>query len=232
MASFQGVAANMPPEVIVAKLDALADAVAARIEREAEEANTAHGVFSIAVPGGSVATSFFPRLSRVTLGRIEVFQADERAVGPDDPDSNFALLSRLWLEPARIHAHRMRGESRDLDQAADVYASALPARLDAALLGVGPDGHIASLFPSHPALLEEQRRVVAVLDSPKPPPRRLTLTMPVLAGARFVIVAAMGAAKAAVMHQALHDPTSRLPVALLLRRCERALLLMDPAAAG
>jgi 6-phosphogluconolactonase len=100
------------------------------------------------------------------------------------------------------------------------------------LLGVGPDGHVCSLFPGHPLLDEQHRFVAAILDSPKPPPRRLTLTLPALAAARLLVVAAFGEATAAVMREALEDPKSGLPVALALRGAKQALVLLDAAAAG
>jgi 6-phosphogluconolactonase len=96
---------------------------------------------------------------------------------------------------------------------------------------VGPDGHVCSLFPGHPLLAERRRWVAVVEDSPKPPPRRLTLTLPVLAAAELVVVAALGTSKAEVVREALADKESALPLALVVRQARRAVLLLDPDAA-
>lgn len=231
---------------------ALADVLARRTEILGAAALRDRGRFAIALPGGSVAQTFLPRLSRagVDWKRADFFWGDERAVPPDHADSNFGLAQSLWLRAARLPAeriHRMRAEapasqagpgSPDLDAAAQAYESDMeralgsPPVLDLALLGVGPDGHVCSLFPGHSLLEEGQRFVAAITNSPKPPARRLTLTLPALFSARLVVVAAFGEAKAAVMREALEDAASRLPVALALRGAKQALVLLDPAAAG
>jgi 6-phosphogluconolactonase len=233
----------MPPQVVVGNVEQLTDALTRRLEREAREALGARGRFAIALPGGSVAEAFFPRLARagVAWSRADFFWGDERAVPAADPESNFALARRLWLGPTGVPAdriHRMVADAGDLEAAAADYADAMtrvlgsPPRLDVALLGVGPDGHVCSLFPGHQALREERRFVVAVLDSPKLPPRRLTLTLPTLAAARLVVVAAMGEAKAAPVREALSNPASTLPVALVARRAKGMLFLLDEAASA
>jgi 6-phosphogluconolactonase len=142
----------------------------------------------------------------------------------------------------------MYGELPDLDQAARRATDELksiagdPPHLDLAIVGVGDDGHVASIFGGAPAEARSvkadigglQRRqdqpVIAIYDSPKPPPRRLTLTLPVLAGAGLVIVAAFGASKAEAISQALQDSESATPVAELLRRAGSSLVLLDRAA--
>lgn len=233
----------MSPEIIVDKPEDLPETFARRVETLAHEAFSGRGRFSLALPGGSVATAFFPRLARagVDWPRVDFFWGDERAVPPEHPDSNYGVAWSLWLERAGLpseHVHRMPADATDLDAAAHRYESTLVARtgsppaLDVALLGVGPDGHVCSLFPGHPLLQEEKRLVAKVRDSPKPPPVRLTLTLPALAEARLLVVAAFGVSKAAVMREALEDPASRLPVALALRRASRALVLLDPAASS
>src|SRR2546422_711170 len=100
----------MPPEVIVDTPAALAEALAARFEEEARRARTARGLFSVALPGGSVGTTFFPRLARAAVdwSRTELFWGDERAVPPSDPDSNFGLARSLWLEPERTGQAEVR----------------------------------------------------------------------------------------------------------------------------
>jgi 6-phosphogluconolactonase len=129
----------------------------------------------------------------------------------------------------------MDADGPDLAGAAASYASVLtrvlgtPPRLDVALLGVGPDGHVCSLFPGH-AALDAAGWTAPVPDAPKPPPRRVTLTLPTLAAAELVIAVALGAAKAAVMRQALGG--ADLPVSRALRGARRAVVLLDPEAAG
>jgi 6-phosphogluconolactonase len=231
----------MPPEIIVDHPGALANALATLLERESRRAVAERGLFSIALTGGSVAEAFFPRLARVPFdwSRTEVFWGDERAVPPSDPASNYGRARGLWLEPAGAppeRLHRMEGEAPDLAAAAESHAGELvrllgaPPRLDLALLGVGPDGHVCSLFPGHPLLREERRWVAAIEDAPKPPPRRLTLTLPTLAAARLVVVAALGSEKAPPLREALEDPESMLPVALVTRRAPRVVYLLDPDA--
>jgi 6-phosphogluconolactonase len=132
----------------------------------------------------------------------------------------------------------MEADAGGLDDAAEKYAGELirvlgdPPRIDAMLLGVGDDGHVCSLFPNHPLLDEEHRWVAALSDSPKPPASRLTLTLPALAAARVLVLAAFGEAKASAVRAALWDSDSSLPMALAIRRAEHALILLDPAAAA
>ena len=153
----------------------------------------------------------------------------------------YALAEALWLKPAGAPAacvHRMPADEPDLHDAAIAYGNELArvigasGRLDFVLLGVGPDGHVASLFPGHAALRESERSVVAVEDAPKLPMRRLTLTLPVLVSAARLVVAAFGDSKAQVLGEALTDEASPLPVAMVLRRSARSLLVADHAAAS
>jgi len=233
----------MPLETVVDKAESLAESLAARFEEEARHAVAARGRFTVALPGGSVATSFFPRLARVPFdwSRTDFFWGDERAVPPDHADSNYAAARSLWLTPAGVpeaSVHRMKAEEPDLAQAAADYARELaevagsPPRLDLVLLGVGPDGHVCSLFAGHPVLGLRDRAVAVVEDSPKPPPRRLTLTLPVVTGAGLVVVVALGRGKAEIIRAALEDPGSALPVALVARQARRATFLLDVEAAS
>jgi 6-phosphogluconolactonase len=232
----------MKPEVIVETRSALARVFVRRFEAAAGDAVAARGRFACALPGGSVADAFFPALvgAAVDWRKLEVFWGDERAVPPSDPASNYGLARRLWLDhvpidPARVHP--IHGENPDLDAAATAYAGEFAAALggrplDLVLLGMGPEGHVCSLFPGHPALRETRRAVVAVRDSPKPPPERVTLTLVPIRGADLVCVAAFGAEKAAAVREAVEVPDSRLPVALAARAGARALFLLDDAAAA
>ena len=230
-------------DVVVDAPAALGEIFAARCEQELGRAIAERGTASLVVTGGSAAEVLLPRLLNVGVdwSSTQVFWSDERAVPPDDPQSNYRLARERWLDPASVppaSVHRMPGEALDLPAAAAAHERELiavcgdPPRFDVMLLGVGPDGHVASLFPDHPLLAERRRLVAAVEDSPKPPPRRLTLTLPARFGARLLVVAAFGAAKAVAMAEALDDPASRLPVARVLRAAERSLVLLDAAAAG
>lgn len=186
---------------------------------------------SLALSGGQSTVGLCEALASRTLdwSRVELFQVDERAVPPDHEDSNARLLRVHLVEPLGERAptfHRMEGEREDLEAAASDYAQRLPERLDVVVLGIGPDGHTASLFPGFPQLEEQERRVVPVTDSPKPPPRRLTLTFPVLQSAGSVFGIALGAGKQEVI-RAMRKGAS-FPAA----RVRPAHWFLDPAASG
>lgn len=233
----------MAPETNVDKPGLLPERVARRVEEEGRRALAARGRFSLALPGGSVAQSVFPHLARLAFdwSRTDFFWGDERAVAPSHPDSNFGVAQSLWLEPARVPAeriHRMEADAPDIEGAAAAYADTMarvlgsPPRLDLVILGMGPDGHVCSLFPGHPLLGEERRFVAAVTDSPKSPPRRVTLTLPALAAAELVVVVALGEAKAAVLEEALTRAESPLPIAQVARRARKVAFYLDPEAAS
>lgn len=222
-------------------VEALREAFAALVEAEARRGIADRGIFTIAVPGGSAAEALLPRLVRATVDwrHAEVFWVDERAVGSNDPDANVRVARAGWIDRVAIpvdRVHPMPGDAADLGAAARSYEGTMrrvlgnaPA-IDVVLLGMGPDGHVASLFPGHPLLDEASAWAVAVGDSPKPPPRRLTLTLPVLRAARHLAVFATGAAKAGPIGEAWNDPSSRLPVALVARGPARVTFLLDPEA--
>jgi len=233
----------MKPEIVIAASAALAQVFADRFATLAREAIAARGQFSCALPGGSVAEAFFPMLAGAPLpwDKVDFFWGDERAVSAADPDSNYGLAQRLLLD--RVHVdprrvHRIVGEGGDLEPAARVYEGELirvlgdPPHLDLAVLGLGPDGHVCSLFPRHPLLRERHRHVAAITDSPKPPPRRITFTMLPLQLARTICIAGFGDSKAAAIRAALEDPDSQIPVALAIRAAQRAVVLIDPPAAS
>jgi 6-phosphogluconolactonase len=226
----------MTPHVLIGDPSEIQHALMSEFERAAAEAIADHGTFFVALSGGSIAPLFFPSLARLPIdwSRTDFFWADERAVAPEHPDSNYGEALRLWLTPAGVPAgriHRMPGEDPNLRHAGITYGAALrriagdPPALDFVLLGVGLDGHVASLFPGHPALKEEHDLAVAVEDAPKPPPRRITLTLPVLAGAAHVVVAAQGDAKAEVVRRAV-KPGSSLPLGMLISRARDVRLLL------
>jgi 6-phosphogluconolactonase len=235
----------MTPEVIVDDLPGLRRRLASELEHRARVAIASRGNFTIALPGGSVAMEFFPVLATMAVdwSRTDFFWIDERAVPPDDPESNYALASRLWLTPASIPAsrvHRMHGEDPDLERAAQMSAGELiriagnPPRLDVALVGVGEDGHVASVFPGRSASGTPLQHcpVIPVYDAPKPPSRRLTLTLPALSNAECVIVVARGSSKTAPIRNALKHITGEAPLTQLLRDARSSLVLLDSEAAG
>jgi 6-phosphogluconolactonase len=229
------------PEIVIDTPAVVARVFADRFAAAARAAIAARGRFSCALPGGSVAETFLPVLAGATVAwnQVEFFWGDERAVGPDDPESNYGLARRLLLDavhadPRRVH--RIAGEGGDLEAAAQAYEDELgralgePPRIDLVVLGLGPDGHVCSLFPGHPLLRERVRRVAAITDSPKPPPRRITFTLLPLQLAGTLCVAGFGDAKAAAIHEAVDAADSQIPVALALRAARRGLVLVDPAA--
>jgi 6-phosphogluconolactonase len=177
----------------------------------------------------------------VAWDKVEFFWGDERAVGPDDPDSNYGLAKRLLLDPVRAdprRVHRIVGEGGDLEAAACAYEEEMvralgdPPRIDLVVLGLGPEGHVCSLFPGHPLLRERVRRVAVITDSPKPPQQRITFTMLPLELAGTICVAGFGESKAQAIREAVERHDSQIPVALAVRAARRALVLVDPAAAG
>src|SRR5262249_16010971 len=122
----------MPLETLVDKTVFLADALAARFAEEGRKALGIRSTFTVALPGGSVATSFFPRLAGLDFdwSRTDFFWGDERAVPPDHPDSNYGVARSLWLEPARVpeaRIHRMRADAPDFAAAAEAYEGELTA---------------------------------------------------------------------------------------------------------
>jgi 6-phosphogluconolactonase len=233
---------GMKPRVFVDDIAQLQHAFAKEFEMQAAEVIARREKFIVALPGGSVASTFFPTLAATAVDwtRIEVFWIDERAVPPDHPESNYALASRLLLTPARVPAariHRMYGELPNLDQAARRATDDLksiagdPPRLDLALVGVGDDGHVASIFSSLSAEARSAKAdapVIAVYDAPKPPARRLTMTLSVLADAGRIIAAAFGESKAGAMRGALAGSgAATTPIGELLRRASSSLVLLD-----
>jgi 6-phosphogluconolactonase len=229
------------PEIFVADARALTQRFVSDFTTEGQRALGNRPAFSVALPGGSVATTFFPSLARARFdwSRTEIFWADERIVPFSDPESNYGAALSL-LRPAGIPAeriHPMPVEDVDVRAAAAAYSTELrrvtgdPPRLDYVLLGVGPDGHIASLFP-HDRTVDDRVPVAIVDNAPKAPKRRMTLTMPVLRGADRIVVAAFGESKTQALSVALSQPNSAMPLALVMRETARVLLLLDPEAAS
>jgi 6-phosphogluconolactonase len=199
--------------------------------------------FAFAVPGGSFATRVFPALATLDLDwtRVDLTWVDERVVPLSDPDSNQKAAHDLWLSRLAGPGPRLIAPPVSIGGVAQVAAAwqaalvttlGSPPRLDLAVLGVGPDGHVASLFPSHPALECLDVWVAGVPDSPKPPPSRVTLTLATLAHAREIWVVAFGSSKAAVVADARENPDSTLPVALVARSGPSVKWFLDADAGG
>jgi 6-phosphogluconolactonase len=233
----------MPPTVMVGTPAALAAAVRERFTAGARRAIAQRGCCTCAVPGGSVAATILPHLvtADVAWPRVHFFWVDERAVPIAAAESNFGA-AQAWLSQLPVPGpvlHRMEADAMDVPAAAARYAETLgelagrPPRLDLVLLGAGPDGHVASLFPGRAGLRADSPWVIAVDDAPKPPARRVTLTLPVLAAAAEILVVAMGEGKAAAIAAALRGEATGQPLAMLLGAApERVAFYLDPPAAG
>ncbi|KAI0670094.1 6-phosphogluconolactonase [Trametes maxima] len=208
--------------------DELQTALANFIVRAQKESIEKKGRFTVAVSGGSLPKQLAGLINNpaVKWDKWQVFYADERVVPLDHEDSNHLLntrelFSKVPLPPQNIHTIDP-ALADDLEELADAYEKELirefamkdSARFpifDLVLLGIGPDGHTCSLFPGHELLSEEDRWVAYIEDSPKPPPRRVTLTFPVLNHAARVAFVAAGAGKADVLHTILDEPEQGLP---------------------
>jgi 6-phosphogluconolactonase len=165
----------------------------------------AEGARTLVLAGGTTPRRCYEllALADVHWGRVTILFGDERCVPPDHPDSNYRMARAALLDrvsPASVH--RMAAELGP-DEAADLYDHVVAslAPLDVVVLGVGEDGHTASLFPGHPAL-QAGGWAVGVRGAPKPPPDRVSLTLQALRGSRHVIVLATGAGKAGAVARA------------------------------
>ena len=226
---------------VFASTDALAAELVDNTISAAETAIARRGIFTMALTGGSVVGAVYPVLAQAALPwhKVHVFFGDERSVPPDHTDSNFKLATDtlLGLPSVRgLHVHRIRGED-DAVSAALAYERELldvtdgTGSLDVVHVGMGPDGHVCSLFPEHALLREERRLVMPILDSPKPPSSRVTLTLQALSRARELFFLVTGAAKAEAVADAVLNPSSTLPVARAARRAATARWLLDSDAA-
>jgi 6-phosphogluconolactonase len=205
------------------------------LAREVTAAIAERGSCALCLAGGRTPDPVYRALAAlpgISWAEVDLFFCDERGVPPDHPDSNYymvqqALLSQVSIPPARVH--RMEAERLDRDGAADEYAALLPRQLDVILLGIGQDGHTASLFPGSPVLEEHRRLVVPVLGA-KPPAQRMTITPPVIAAARRVAVLVTGLDKAAMVARAIegHLATKEIPAQL----ARRGTWFLDQAAAS
>jgi 6-phosphogluconolactonase len=207
-------------------LDSAEDVAAAAATDIAEALR--EGARTLVLAGGTTPQRCYELLSQLDVewGRVSVLFGDERCVLPHHPDSNYRMAREALLDrvaPATVY--RMPAELGP-DEAAGLYAHvvAAVAPLDVVVLGVGEDGHTASLFPGHPAL-KAPGLAVGIRDSPKPPPQRVTLTLTALQSARRVIILATGAGKADAVARAKRG---EVPSGMIAG----ARWLIDRAAAG
>ncbi|HZR49173.1 MAG TPA: 6-phosphogluconolactonase [Streptosporangiaceae bacterium] len=234
----------------------LAKAVAARLLTALVDSAAARGSASVVLTGGGIGTSVLAELAvapardAVDWRHLDIWWGDERFQPAGDPERNetgarAALLDHVDVDPGRVHT--MPGpdgpDGNDPEAAAARYAGWLAAAtrpedhgpvpaFDVLLLGIGPEAHVASLFPGMPALYDE-RPVVAVRGSPKPPPTRLSLTLPSIRAAREVWILASGAEKADAVAMALSSDAGPVQVpAAGARGRQRTLFLLDRDAAA
>src|SRR3954453_4895037 len=221
-----------PEEVAAAALEVIGGAV--------REAIAERGVAHLSLAGGNTPKRTYEQLAGA-LGSWEhvgLWFNDERAVPPDDPQSNFKMVAEaLGGHPT---LHRIAGES-DPEAAAQAYEREMRSRIEATaeagmpvidlhVLGIGDDGHTASLFPGHAEVEIRDRLVVPVHDSPKPPPTRLTMTLPLLQAARQRVILATGADKAGPVSVLVEGPNPDYPSSLV--GDQNTLVIAGPAAAG
>ena len=219
----------------------------------ARDAVARWGRFTVALSGGATPRRLYellagpPYREEVAWDRVDFFWGDERAVAPDHPDSNYAMAAAAllsWLAPAPARVHRIEAERADRSTAACDYQAEMarvfgvaaegpPPALDLVLLGMGPDGHTASLFPGS-AALAERRRWVVVHFVPSLAADRITLTAPIINRAREIRILVAGAGKAATLAAALEGPREpeRYPVQLVEPEAGRLVWLVDEAAAS
>lgn len=241
------------PEVVVERSAAqLAENTAARLVTALADALAVRPVAHLGLTGGGIleqlmqAVRDLPGRDGVDWSRVHVWWGDERYVPADSDDRNDKaaaryLLDAVSLDPANVH--RMPTSDAgfdDVDAAAAAYASELAAaaegsdvpHFDVMLLGVGPDGHCASLFPEHPGVHEEQRSVIGVRNSPKPPPTRLSLTFRALDAAQEIWFVVSGTGKADAVARALGGASRVQVPSAGPRGRQRTLWLLDQDAAA
>ncbi len=245
------------PQVVVHRdKELMAQAAAARLITKIVDAQAARGSASVVLTGGRNGNALLraiaeaPARDAVDWSRLDLWWGDERFLPEGDPERNVtqarqALLDAVPLDPARVHAMPAAGGAygNDVDAAAEAYAEELARAagpqdhgpvptFDVLLLGVGPDTHVASLFPEHPAVRETERTVVGVRGAPKPPPTRISLTLPAIRAAREVWLLAAGEDKANAVAIALSGAGEiQAPAAGAYGR-SRTLWLLDRAAAA
>jgi 6-phosphogluconolactonase len=236
--------------------DLLAAATAARLVTALVDAQAARGYASLVLTGGRTGTAVLehlramPARDAVDWSRVDLYWGDERFLPSGHPDRNetqarAALLDHVPVDPARVQAMEPSDGKfgDDPDAAAEAYAAVLAAAarpeddvpvpsFDVLLLGVGEEGHVASIFPDSPAVHETERTVVAVRNCPKPPPTRISLTLPAIRAAQEVWLMTTGDSKAAAVAMALTGASEVQLPAAGARGKRRTLWLLDSSAAS
>jgi 6-phosphogluconolactonase len=231
--------------------EALAAAVAARFIKRSRDLIEEFGQTSTVLTGGTMgiavlaAINASPARDKVDWSKVNVWWGDERWLPAGDPERNEtqardALLDHVGLSPERVHPFAASDGGLDLDAAADAYAAELAAHamtgstlpwFDITFLGVGPDGHVASLFPEQAGIRERERTVIAVRNSPKPPPERLSLTLPVINSSARIWLVLSGPDKASALGLTLAGASiNEVPAAGVEGR-RRTLFFVDAEAA-
>jgi 6-phosphogluconolactonase len=235
------------PEVVIhGTPELLAATTAARLVTKLVDIQSSGRIPAIALTGGGVGTKVLAHLNAspardaIDWSRVEIFWGDERFVPVADPDRNEkqareALLDHIRVDPARVHPMAASdGEfGSDVDAAAAAYGDIIDGRdgLDLVMLGMGDEGHVASVFPESPAVYDT-RPVVAVRNCPKPPPTRISLTLPTIRRASEVWIITAAASKAGAVAMALGGAGEvALPAAGATGR-SRTLWLLDRASAS
>lgn len=245
------------PEIVVHPTAALvAAAVAARLITRLLDAQASRGAASVVLTGGGTGIAVLEQVraaaarDAVDWSRIDLYWGDERFLPAGDPERNEtqarnALLDHVGVDPARIHPMAAAGGlfGHDLDAAAAGYAATLARSAtgedgggvpcwDVCLLGVGEEGHVASIFPGSPGVHDTGHSVLPVHDSPKPPAARLSLTLPAIRRAREVWLVTAGAAKATALATAVGGASAAQLPAVGACGQQRTLWLLDAAAAS
>lgn len=247
---------NTPQLVVHRDKELMAQAAAARLITKVVDAQASRGYASVVLTGGRngngllAALAAAPARDAIDWARIDLWWGDERFLPEGDPDRNdtqarAALLDSVPVDPARVHAMPASDGpyGTDVDAAAEAYAAELAKAagpenhgsvpsFDVLMLGVGPDTHVASLFPELPAVRETERTVVGVHGAPKPPPTRVTLTLPAIRSAREVWLLAAGEDKAQAAAIALSGAGEVQAPAAGAHGRSRTLWLLDAAAAS
>ena len=237
--------------VILPDPAALAEEVARRFVELAQAAVADHGRFTVALSGGSTPRALYQLLAQPPLSEavdwanVHVYWGDERMVPPDDPESSYrmareTLLAHVPIPAANIYPAPTVGGTAEA--AASAYQETLTAtfgsgspRFDLILLGIGPDGHTASLFPGQPEVVRPSNALVAAVhNAPKPPPARITFTYELINAAANVLFVVSGDDKAAALREVLRGPAdpARLPAQGVRPKNGALVWLVDAAVGG
>ena len=235
---------------IYSDIDTLSQEAARYVVRVASESITTHGRFTLALAGGSTPKKLYgllasePYRDQIDWALTEIFWSDERCVPSDSEDSNYHLAQEVLLSKVPISAtqiHRMPADADNRDQASLAYiqeiqrvfgTNSIPS-FDLIQLGMGPEGHTASLFP-HQASLHEQTRLIMPVTVPKPPPPRLTFTPPLLNAATHVLFLVTGQDKADALQAVLEGEYNpdEYPAQIIRPTQGEVTWMLDPAAAS